>query len=73
MFSKVLSSNGLFRIATGMCPAKRRPSDYHIPAFRRHVTIDFRVREMKKRKTYIEIKRESRKKRVWERKKEGRY
>jgi hypothetical protein len=36
---KSLSSNGLFRVARGMCSAKRRPSDGHIPAFRRYVTI----------------------------------
>jgi hypothetical protein len=27
--------------ATGMCSAKRRPADGHIPAFRRHVTVSF--------------------------------
>jgi hypothetical protein len=34
-----LSSNGLFRVARGMCSAKRRPVDGHSPAFRRHVTV----------------------------------
>jgi hypothetical protein len=36
---KPLSSNNLFRVARGMCPAKRRPADGHIAAFRRHVTV----------------------------------
>jgi hypothetical protein len=33
----------LFRVARGMCSAKRHPADGHILAFRRHVTI-FRVK-----------------------------
>jgi hypothetical protein len=36
---KPLSSNDLFRVARGMCSVKRRPSDGHIAAFRRHVTF----------------------------------
>jgi hypothetical protein len=36
---KPLSSNGVFRDATGMCLAKHRQADGHIAAFRRHTTI----------------------------------
>jgi hypothetical protein len=39
VFTKPLSSNGLFRVAKGMYLTKRCLADGHIPAFRRHVTI----------------------------------
>jgi hypothetical protein len=39
VFTKPLSSNCLFRVATGICLAKRCLADGHIPDFRRHVTI----------------------------------
>jgi hypothetical protein len=39
MFTKPLSSNGLFRDNTGTCLAKDCLEDGHIPAFRRHITV----------------------------------
>jgi hypothetical protein len=38
-FNSSLSSNGLFRSATGTWTAKPRPANSHITAFRRHVTV----------------------------------
>jgi hypothetical protein len=39
VFTKLLPSNGLFRVATGMCLARRCLADGLIQAFRRNVAL----------------------------------